>query len=158
MTTTIITATRKNLVLFVANSPSLYSDVNPRRDACFVFFVIHIKGRIDLNLRLFASCQHLKRWVEFFFCPYEEKKKSTFCHKVFIWWHCLFSLLLTKKSHRLCTTSSYEYLSYQWKNEFKREGYGRWCLTWNRTFVLHWQRSGLGTTLRSQRFPNVQNN
>ena len=41
----------------------------------------------------------------------------------------------------------------------KRSKKGRlweWCLTWNPTFVLHWQRSGLGTTLRSQRFPNVR--
>ena len=37
----------------------------------------------------------------------------------------------------------------------KRKGILEWCLTWNDTFVLHRQRTGLGTTLRSQRFPTA---
>ncbi len=48
------------------------------------------------------------------------------------------------------------YLTIQNLKKLKREGYrsgGVWPGT--HTFVLHRQRTGWGTTMRSQRFPNV---
>jgi hypothetical protein len=97
-----MTATRKNLVLFVANSPSLYSDVNPRRETLVLFSLLYPLR--EESILICACLPFASTWKDGWsssFVHMKKRRRARSVTRFFIWWHCCFCLLLTKKSHAL---------------------------------------------------------